>query len=86
MFSFVRPRHLDMPDTLCSGDGFIQAQQELCKIDSYKAPRDKMICVLNSCKIINSLLTNSTDKAVGADEFFPLMVYIVISSKDRPLG
>ena len=25
---------------------------ELSKIKSYRAPRDKVICVLNSCKVI----------------------------------
>jgi hypothetical protein len=81
MFSWIKPRHMDIPESLCTGEGFVQASQELCKIDSYKAPRDKMICVLNSCKIINSLLTNSTDKAVGADEFFPLLAFIVIAGR-----
>lgn len=28
------------------------ARRELLKINSYKAPRDKMICVLNCCKVI----------------------------------
>ena len=28
------------------------AQSELCKMNQYKAPRDKLICVLNCCKVI----------------------------------
>ena len=33
--------------------GFLDfAQKELNKINQYKAPRDKLICVLNSCKVI----------------------------------
>jgi hypothetical protein len=28
------------------------ARRELLKINQYKAPRDKLICVLNSCKVI----------------------------------
>lgn len=34
-------------------DGFLEfAKQELLKINQYKAPRDKMICILNCCKVI----------------------------------
>lgn len=33
--------------------GFVDfARRELNKINQYKAPRDKLICVLNSCKVI----------------------------------
>lgn len=33
--------------------GFLDfARRELAKINQYKAPRDKLICVLNSCKVI----------------------------------
>lgn len=33
--------------------GFLDfARRELVKINQYKAPRDKLICVLNSCKVI----------------------------------
>lgn len=33
--------------------GFLDfARRELLKINNYKAPRDKMICVLNCCKVI----------------------------------
>ena len=26
------------------------AQKELLKIEQYKAPRDKLVCILNACK------------------------------------
>lgn len=33
--------------------GFLDfARRELLKINQYKAPRDKLICILNSCKVI----------------------------------
>lgn len=33
--------------------GFLDfAQKELFKINQYKAPRDKLICILNACKVI----------------------------------
>jgi len=85
MFSFLQPKHFDVPNSLCEGDEFNHAKEELCKMDTYKAPRDKMICVLNCCKIINKMLQSSTDKAVGADEFFPLLVYITLAAQPPKL-
>lgn len=31
------------------------AQREMLKINHYKAPRDKMICIMNTCKVIFGL-------------------------------
>ena len=63
LFGWVRERHLDVPEGEAS-QGFLGfAEQgeltmspslcaELLKINHYKAPRDKMICILNCCKVI----------------------------------
>ncbi|RYP33115.1 hypothetical protein DL767_004900 [Monosporascus sp. MG133] len=40
IYGWVREEHLDIPPV------------ELLKIKSYRAPRDKIICVLNCCKVI----------------------------------
>lgn len=48
----------------------------------YKAPRDKLVCVLNCCKVINNLLLNasiaSNENTPGADEFLPVLIYVTI--------
>ena len=58
------------------------AQKELQKINMYKAPRDKLVCVLNCCKVINNLLLNasiaSNENTPGADEFLPVLIYVTI--------
>lgn len=36
---------------------------ELLKINHYKAPRDKLICILNCCKVIFGLIRH-----LGSDE------------------
>jgi hypothetical protein len=55
IYSWVREEHLDIGDTV-SGEGgrrFLDlAVKEMLKISSYRAPRDKVICVLNCCKVI----------------------------------
>lgn len=58
------------------------AQKELQKINTYKAPRDKLVCILNCCRVINNLLLNvsiaSKDNPPGADDFLPVLIYVVI--------
>jgi hypothetical protein len=55
IYSWIREDHLDIGDTV-SGEGgrrFLDlAVKEMLKIGSYRAPRDKVICVLNCCKVI----------------------------------
>lgn len=58
------------------------AQKELQKINLYKAPRDKLVCILNCCKVINNLLVNASlasgQNSPGADEFLPVLIYVTI--------
>jgi hypothetical protein len=55
---------------------------EIRKINAYKAPRDKLVCILNACKIIYSILNKASSEghAAGADEFLPLLIYVVLKS------
>ncbi|KAJ5297609.1 hypothetical protein N7508_007858 [Penicillium antarcticum] len=54
------------------------AQQELSKINGYRAPRDKVICILNCCKVIFGLLKNTKKADTSADSFIPLLIYVVL--------
>jgi hypothetical protein len=58
------------------------AQKELGKMGGYKAPRDKLVCILNCCRVINNLLLNMAMAAQGnppgADDFLPVLIYVVI--------
>ncbi|ETS86391.1 hypothetical protein PFICI_00219 [Pestalotiopsis fici W106-1] len=80
IYGWVREEHLDIPPTSDSGKRFLTlAQQELLKIRSYRAPRDKIICVLNCCKVIFGLLKNAKSDS-SADSFMPLLIYVVLQS------
>lgn len=53
IYGWVKEEHLDIPPVGDSGKRFLTlAQKELLKIKTYRAPRDKIICVLNCCKVI----------------------------------
>lgn len=50
---------------------------ELLKINHYKAPRDKLICILNCCKVIFGLIRHlSTEE--NADTFIPVLIFVVL--------
>ena len=50
---------------------------------SFKAPRDKLVCLLNCCRVINNLLINAhlregEGASPGADDFLPVLVYVLL--------
>ncbi|WVF67435.1 hypothetical protein IAT40_002191 [Kwoniella sp. CBS 6097] len=81
LFGWIREKHLDVPEGEAT-QGFLGfAEQELLKINHYKAPRDKMICILNCCKVIFGLIRNAYGvEAAGADAFVPILIFVVIQA------
>ncbi|TQS32520.1 hypothetical protein Golomagni_07160, partial [Golovinomyces magnicellulatus] len=85
IYGWVKEEHLDIPQIGDSGRRFLKlAQQELLKIKSYRAPRDKIICVLNCCKVIFGLLKHNKSDS-SADSFMPLLIYVVLQSNPEHL-
>lgn len=85
IYGWVRDEHLDIPTISDSGRRFLKlAQQELLKITTYRAPRDKIICVLNCCKVIFGLLKHSKSDS-SADSFMPLLIYVVLQANPEHL-
>ncbi|KAI5798781.1 hypothetical protein FPQ18DRAFT_322813 [Pyronema domesticum] len=87
IYSWIREEHLDIEDTV-SGDAgrrFLDlAVKEMLKIGTYRAPRDKVICVLNCCKVIFGLLRHSKSDE-SADKFVPLLIYVVLRANPEHL-
>ncbi|KAH8594322.1 hypothetical protein B0O99DRAFT_514264 [Bisporella sp. PMI_857] len=85
IYGWVKESHLDIPPVGDSGRKFLMlAQQELIKIKTYRAPRDKIICVLNCCKVIFGLLKHSKSDS-SADSFMPLLIYVVLQANPEHL-
>jgi hypothetical protein len=80
IYKWVSEEHLDIKPVGDKGRKFLHlAQQELLKIKSYRAPRDKIICILNCCKVIFGFLrTSNSDQS--ADAFVPLLIYTVLQA------
>ncbi|OLY82071.1 Vacuolar protein sorting-associated protein 9a [Smittium mucronatum] len=84
LFRWIKESHLDIPPS-AHNSSFIQfARAELIKMNEFKSPRDKMICILNCCTVIFGLLKN-VDGNVGADSFLPLLIYVIIVSNPPKL-
>lgn len=85
IYGWIKEEHLDIPAVGDSGRRFlVLAQQELLKIKTYRAPRDKIICVLNCCKVIFGLLKHSKSDS-SADSFMPLLIYVVLQANPEHL-
>ncbi|GLT41380.1 hypothetical protein SLA2020_154470 [Shorea laevis] len=86
---FIRPENLDIKPTFQNETSWLLAQKELQKINMYKAPRDKLVCILNCCRVINNLLFNasiaSSENAPGADDFLPVLIFVTIKANPPQL-
>ncbi|KAG6861463.1 hypothetical protein C0995_016554 [Termitomyces sp. Mi166 len=79
LFGWIEEQHLDIPESEGSPGFLMFAQQELLKINHYKAPRDKLICILNCCKVIYGLIRHLQAEE-GADAFVPILIYVVLKA------
>ncbi|KAJ7117818.1 hypothetical protein C8R44DRAFT_708157 [Mycena epipterygia] len=84
LFGWIQETHLDIPVGEGSQGFLMFAQQELLKVNHYKAPRDKLICILNCCKVIFGLIRH-LKKEEGADSFVPILIYVVLKANPEHL-
>ncbi|EJS42499.1 vps9p [Saccharomyces arboricola H-6] len=87
-YRFISPVMLDIPDTMPNAklNKFVQlASTELGKINRFKSPRDKMVCVLNASKVIFGLLKHTKLEQNGADSFIPVLIYCILKGQIRYL-
>ncbi|RKP22040.1 hypothetical protein ROZALSC1DRAFT_26586 [Rozella allomycis CSF55] len=78
-------KHLDI-NYICDEKECQIACQELQKMELYHAPKDKLTCLLNCCKIIYGKwilyfiyeIIKRYSISSGADDFMPMLIYIVI--------
>ncbi|KAF7309869.1 hypothetical protein MIND_00359000 [Mycena indigotica] len=84
LFGWIEETHLDIPVGEGSGGFLMFAQQELLKVNHYKAPRDKLICILNCCKVIFGLIRH-LKKEEGADSFLPILIFVVLKANPEHL-
>jgi hypothetical protein len=86
--SFVTWRHLDLPNPPeFLAPGWNMAADALSSMDRFDSPADKMACIMNACRIVSTLLAlaadsrGSRDGGVGADEFLPALIFVVLHAR-----
>jgi len=47
-------------------------------LSAYKTASDKLKCVVRASSLIVSLLSSSAEKAIAADDFVPVLVFVII--------
>ncbi|XP_042495196.1 vacuolar protein sorting-associated protein 9A-like [Macadamia integrifolia] len=86
---FVRPEHLDIPEALHDEASWLLAEKELQKLNAFKVPREKLLCIFSCCRVINNLLLNvsmsENHEPSGADDFLPVLIYVTIKANPPQL-
>jgi hypothetical protein len=85
--SFILPEHFDIEQDRLNHAKVERAIGELQKMNKFKTPRDKMVCIMNACKVIGLMLkeTNKSSVGDGADMFFPTIVYVLIKGTPKDI-
>ncbi|KAM7473071.1 hypothetical protein LguiA_011254 [Lonicera macranthoides] len=86
--NFLRPDHLDIPAVFQNESSWQLAEKELLKMNAFKVPQEKLLCILSCCRVINNLLLNasmSENRVPGADDFLPVLIYVTIKANPPQL-
>jgi hypothetical protein len=89
LLSFVPASALDIKPELVNDLVFALARDELSKINAYTLPADKIACVTRCAAVIFRSLNlarakteeNLSDSALGADDFLPMFILVVMRSQ-----
>lgn len=92
--TFITPKDLDVKPALCNEVVLHIARDELRRMDTCKAPADKVDCVVKCASVIFSALNLSraensskrggfSESRAGADDFLPVFIYVVLRA-DAP--
>ncbi|XP_029466846.1 GTPase-activating protein and VPS9 domain-containing protein 1 isoform X4 [Rhinatrema bivittatum] len=74
-------RALQIPEVYLREAPWPSAQAEIRTISAYKTPRDKVQCILRMCSTIMNLLSLANEDSVpGADDFVPVLVFVLIKA------
>ncbi|XP_078082601.1 GTPase-activating protein and VPS9 domain-containing protein 1 isoform X3 [Mustelus asterias] len=74
-------RALQIPEVYLKEAPWPSAQSEVRTINAYKTPRDKVQCILRMCSTIMNLLSLANEDSVpGADDFIPVLVFVLIKA------
>ena len=84
---FLSPDHLEVHKACRSQMTVSLASGELNKLNSYRAPADKLQCIVRCCSFLFNQLSVSRGNdgsRPGADDFLPVLIYVLLNSENVP--
>lgn len=96
----LKPEHLDLNPKIVDStywpiaiDGLnlrkiiaLIISPELKSMKFYRTPRDKLICICNSCKLVMNILHElNPGKLTSADAFLPAIIFLVAKANPSKL-
>jgi len=75
---WIKFKHLGVDDV--QEDMFELAMEQLRQMDSYKSPRDKLIVIMNTCRIVQRVCQQQVNRQFSADDFLPLLIFVLIKA------
>lgn len=82
--TFIKPEHLEIDSRYVNEELWERARAELASINNFISPSEKLMCILNCCRIIIYSLQEAKS-AAGADDFIPQLVYTMIRANPPSL-
>ena len=85
-YANILPEHLEIPSDITSSATYNTAIQNLSRVDHFKTPKDKLVMIVNACKLVNGMVwENSKNKDIpsGADDFLPVLIFTTIKSAPK---
>jgi len=61
------------------------AQEKLLQINAFKAPEEKLDCIVQCCNAVMDMLHMNERGSAGADDFFPVLVYVILCANPMHL-
>eukprot|EP01028_Stygiella_incarcerata_P007298 TRINITY_DN3011_c0_g1_i2.p1 TRINITY_DN3011_c0_g1~~TRINITY_DN3011_c0_g1_i2.p1 ORF type:complete len:875 (-),score=266.26 TRINITY_DN3011_c0_g1_i2:14-2563(-) len=83
--SFIRPAHLEMNDGFLGHAGWAIVLRNFRTLNTVRTPRDKMYLIASACEVLFVVLQHTLGKTVGADEFFPAIVFALLRANPPAL-
>lgn len=78
---WILPKHLDFAlpsDNEITDRQLALAQYYLLELNKKRSPHDKVTCMVLCCQALHDLFNVAHDKAAGADELLPMLIYTLI--------
>ena len=82
-YANIKPEHLEIPENITASKTYSRAIQDLQKVSKFKCPKDKLICIVNACKLVNGMvwdISQNKDVPSGADDFLPALIFTTIKA------